>query len=84
MILQHGEDAIEQGEHAQNLVGILGAQRACIGGGVGRADQIEDGSAGLGGVQVVGKRGGVVVLRLRVAAAMSRSRPSAKPPFNMR
>ena len=35
-----------------------------VGGGVGGADEIEDGGAGFGGVEVVGEGGGVVVLGL--------------------
>ena len=43
----------------------LSARRVpCVGGGVGGADEIEDGGAGFGGVEVVGEGGGVVVLGL--------------------
>ena len=51
---------------------------AVVGGGVGVADEIEDGGAGLGGVEVVGERGGEGVcgfVRLREQLGIFALRP---------
>ena len=89
MVFEDGEDFVEEVEDGEDLGDVAGAEGAVVGGGVGGADEVEDGGAGFGGVEVVGEGGGVVVLTaLAVAAAMAGSgfpsRPSGKPPFFMR
>ena len=55
-VFDHVEDRVEIGEHGENRIAVAGEELALIDGGVRRADQVEDGRAGLGGVQVVGQR----------------------------
>ena len=57
------EDRVEAGEYGQDRGLVLGEELALVDGGVGCAEQVEDGGAGLGGVQVVGKRSHVLCLR---------------------
>ena len=63
-VFEHGEDAVEEREDGEDLGDVAGEQRAGVGGGVGAADELEDGGAGLGGVEVVGQRGGEVLAGL--------------------
>ena len=58
------EDGVEAGQDGENGFAVVGQKLALIDGGVGGADEVEDGCAGFGGVQVVGQRGQVVGLRL--------------------
>ena len=57
MVFEHGEDAIEEIEHTQDLGDVLRGERAGVGGRVGRAHHLRDGRRSLGGVEVVGQRG---------------------------
>jgi hypothetical protein len=50
---EHVENGVEAGEEGKNLCGVVGLQGALVGGRVGSADEIKDGGAGFGGVEVV-------------------------------
>ena len=77
VIFEDGEDAVEERRAARRISETLPRARvAVVGGGVGGADEVEDGGAGFGGVEVVGEGGGVGIVRLRaVRRAMSVSSP---------
>ena len=73
-VFEDGEDAVEEGEDGEDLGDVAGEQGAGVGGGVGAADELEDGGAGLGGVEVVGERGGEVLAGLERSRLRSRDR----------
>lgn len=58
VIFNDVEDLIEERECVKDGLDVRLLQLAVIGGGVGVADEIEDGGAGFGCVEVVGERGG--------------------------
>ncbi len=64
IVVDHVEDGVEAGKDGENRVAITGEELALVDGRVGGADEVEDGGAGFGGIQVVGQRSQVVGLRL--------------------
>ena len=64
MVGDHVEDRIEAGEDGEDGVAVLAKNLPLVQGRVGGADEVEDGRAGLGRVQVVGEGGDVIRLRL--------------------
>ena len=72
-------------EDFEDVLDVFGAKRSVVGGGVGGADEIEDGGAGFGGVEVVGEGGGVVVLGFaRLRRRCRDLSPSGKAVLDMR
>ena len=84
-----GEDGVEEIEDSEDLDGVAALEGAVVGGGVGGADEVEDGGAGFGRVEVVGEGGGVELggaggegFDVRVDALGEGASPSA--PLSMR
>jgi len=59
--LKHVKNGIEIPEDGENRVAVGGKELAVVDGGVGRADQLEDGGACIGSVEVVGQIASAVV-----------------------
>jgi len=55
---ENGEDAVEFGEECKGGVGIGLRELISVGGTVDGAEDVEDGGAGLGGVEIVSERRG--------------------------
>ena len=59
VVVEDGEDLIEEIENGEDIEGVAAAEGAVVSGGVGGADEIEDGGASFGGVEIIGKGSGV-------------------------
>ena len=63
VVFDYVEDGVEVAEDGEDPVAVANEELALINGRVGGADEVEDGRAGLGGVQIVGQ--GFAVFGLR-------------------
>ena len=59
-VFEDGEDGVELVEQREGLFGVEAGEAGLVGGGVDGAEDVEDGGAGFGGVEVVVERGGEV------------------------
>jgi drug/metabolite transporter (DMT)-like permease len=80
-VFEDGEDGVELVEQGERFFGVGAGEARLIGGGVDGAQDVEDGGAGFGGVEVVVERGGEVevAFAMRLESASSAGRDVSGP-----
>src|SRR5208282_4867193 len=63
VVLDHVKNRVKASQHGEDRIPVFSKELSVVHGRVCHADQVEDGGAGFGGVQVVGQHGDENLLR---------------------